>query len=62
MQMTALRSWNDDVQFVLVVVDAFTKYCWASCLKTKSSKEVASAMTALFARIKAPDCLQTDKG
>ncbi len=61
MQMTALRKWNDGYNYVLVVVDVFTKYAWAIPLKTKGAGEVSKAFAALFNRIPTPECLQTDQ-
>jgi len=59
--MTALRQWNDGYNYVLVVIDVFTKYAWAIPLKTKGAGEVSKAFAALFNRIPTPECLLTDQ-
>ena len=48
-------------KFLLTVIDVYSKYGWIVPLKTKTGKEVASALVKLF-EIAVPSRLWTDKG
>ena len=45
----------------MTVIDVYSKYGWIVPLKTKTGKEVVSALTKLF-KIAVPSRLWTDKG
>ena len=57
-----LHKQNDGVKYLLVVVDAFSRYMWVKSLKTKFSKEVASAFDEIFAEGRLPNKIRTDLG
>lgn len=59
--MRGLSQHNDGVNYLLTVVDVFSKWLYAIPLKRKSGQEVAAAFERLFAEA-TPRCLQTDKG
>ncbi|KAK2577949.1 hypothetical protein KPH14_000745 [Odynerus spinipes] len=61
--MRAYARSNSGHQYILTVIDAFTKYAWAIALKTKSANDVVRA----FGKIiqdggRKPKNLQTDDG
>ncbi|XP_054283126.1 uncharacterized protein LOC129000373 [Macrosteles quadrilineatus] len=62
--MRGLSSFNDGVNYLLTVIDVFSKRLYVIALKTKSGKEVADAFEKIFKKpsVTVPRCLQTDKG
>ena len=52
---------NEDFNFLLTVVDVFTKKAWVFPIKTKSGPNVARALGELFAEVQFKK-MQTDKG
>ena len=59
--MTALSKDNDGVNFLLLVIDTFSKYGWIVPLKNKKGETVAKALKNIFKERK-PEKLWTDKG
>ena len=59
--MQAFSEHNDDVTFLLLVIDIFSKYGWIIPLKNKEGKTVAEALKTIFKKRK-PEKLWTDKG
>ena len=59
--MRALSEYNDDVTFLLLVIDIFNKYGWIIPLKNKKGKTVAEALKTIFKERK-PEKLWTNKG
>ena len=59
--MKKLSDYNDDVTFLLLVIDIFSKYGWVIPLKDKKGKTVAEALKNIFEERK-PEKLWTDKG
>ena len=59
--MKVLSEDNDGVNFLLLVIDTFSKYGWIVPLKNKKSKTVAEALKNIFEERK-PEKLWTDKG
>lgn len=53
---------NKGCKFILVVIDAFSKYAWAKPLKTKSKEEVTSRFLDILKCGRSPVNLQTDQG
>lgn len=55
---------NRNYKYILTVINAFSKYGWAIPLKTKTGKEVTSAMETVLSdkRRNIPRNLQTDNG
>ena len=59
--MTALSKDNEGVNFLLLVIDIFSKYGWIVPLKDKKGETVANALRTIFKERK-PGKLWTDKG
>ena len=59
--MTALNKDNEGVNFLLLVIDIFSKYGWIVPLKIKKGETVANALKTIFKERK-PEKLWTDKG
>ena len=58
-----LAQWNDQNKYILVVIDAFSKYLWLRALKNKKSELVKDAMTSVLDEAKnSPISLYTDQG
>lgn len=52
---------NDNIKYLLTVIDVFSKYAWAIPLKNKSGALVAEALDNIF-KHRTPQRLQTDDG
>ena len=59
--MTALSKDNEGINFLLLVIDIFSKYGWIIPLKNKKGETVANALKTIFKERK-PEKLWTDKG
>ena len=57
--MTALKEDNQGVNFLLLVIDTFSKYGW---IKDKKGETVAKALKQIFKEGRRPGKLWTDKG
>ena len=58
-----LKKFNKGVNYLLTVVDVFSKYAWVVPIKQKTGLQVASALTDLLKTSKrSPQKLQTDDG
>lgn len=53
---------NYGYKYILIVIDAFSKFVWVYPLKTKCKSEVSSAFGNILKCGRHPDNLQTDKG
>lgn len=53
---------NKGYKFILVVIDAFSKYAWVAPLKTKTKTEVCLAFEKILKIGRRPKNLQTDMG
>ena len=60
--MHKLKRYNDDISFLLVVIDVFSRYLWVEPLKTKSDQDVVNGFRRIFARTPKPRRLRTDRG
>ncbi len=60
--MRGLSKYNDGVNYLLTVIDVFSKRLYVEPLKRKSGDDVAAAFQRIFASHTPPRCLQTDKG
>lgn len=56
-----LSKQNLGINYLLFVIDVFSKYLWVEPLKNKTASSVIPAMAKIFQERK-PDKLQTDKG
>lgn len=59
MDMRYYAKQNDDYNYILTVIDIFSKYVWLRPLKTKTSREVKEAFDSIHRK---PKLLRTDKG
>jgi transposase InsO family protein len=60
--MIAYSSVNKGFQYILTVVDVFSRYAWAQPLKQKTGKNLVAAFKKIFSTAPAPNYLQTDRG
>lgn len=61
--MRGLHSFNNGNNYILTVVDAFSKRAFARPLKKKTGDEVIDAFQSIFDEASSkPKCIQTDKG
>lgn len=60
--MQKVSKENNGYNYILVVIDTFSKYAWAYPLKRKSKLDVCNAFTNLFKKGRIPKNLQTDFG
>lgn len=63
MDMQNLRKYNKSHNYILMVIDCFSKYAWAEPLKSKNKFEVSRAFERiLLSTLRNPVNLQTDMG
>lgn len=60
--MRTLSKYNDDYNYLLTVIDVFSKYSWAIPLKYKTGAAVTRAFEKIFKEGRKPLKLMTDKG
>ncbi|XP_060861899.1 uncharacterized protein LOC132938935 [Metopolophium dirhodum] len=60
-EMIPYSKVNGGYKYILVVIDCFTKFSWAKPLKSKTGKEVTSAMATILVE-RSPKLLQLDNG
>ena len=60
--VSLISKQNKGYNFILTVIDIFSRYAWARPLKTKSGKEVAAAFRDIFHEGRIPKRVQTDQG
>lgn len=59
----SLKNYNKGYNFILVVIDCFSKYAWALPLKTKSKQEMSQVFASILQKSRRqPNNLQTDMG
>ena len=62
-EMRPYSRQNAGHNYILTVIDVLSKYAWAIPLRSKSGKEVATALRKIFREdARCPRNLQTDKG
>ena len=59
--MCSLSKYNDNVNYVLTVIDVFLRYAYALPIRSKTGDYVAEAFAELFKK-ETPQLLQTAKG
>ena len=63
MSMLQYKSSNNNVSFVLVIIDILSRFVWIKQLKTKHSKQVVDAFKSLFkATERIPKRIRSDRG
>jgi hypothetical protein len=60
--VTNTTKYNDNVRYLLVVMDEFSKYLFIEPLKSKRATEVLTAFQRILNQGRTPQSLQTDKG
>ena len=60
--MIRIKRYNGGHQYILTVIDIFSRYAWARPLKTKRGEEVAKAFKSIFDEGRIPKRIQTDQG
>ena len=60
--MAKYSQYNDNITFILIVIDVFSKYVWLRKLPNKTGKEVSKAFKTIFKEGRKPSKLRTDKG
>ena len=60
-EMIPYSKKNKGYKYILCVIDCFTKFAWAIALKSKTGKEVSSAMSKILLK-RSPKLLQIDNG
>ena len=63
-EVQTLSKQNKGYRYILVMIDAFSKYAWARPIKKKTGKYVTDAFTKILKQAKGrkPQTLQTDAG
>lgn len=60
--MSAYSKENNGNNFLLTVIDIFSKYAWAIPLKTKNAQDVTAAMKSILEQNRQPKNLHVDQG
>lgn len=58
----SIAKYNSGHNFILTVIDIFSRYAWARPLKTKHGKEVMKAFQSIFREGRIPKRIQSDQG
>lgn len=63
MDMQQYKTENDGFNYILVVIDCFTRFCWLKPLKNKTAKTLLTALEELYTdAAPIPLRIQTDRG
>ena len=63
MDVSNLKQYNDDFNFILVVIDTLSRFLYTEKLKNKSAASVTAAFKSIFERAqKLPSLINSDKG
>lgn len=61
--MRSLNNFNDGYNYILCVIDCFSKYAFVRCIKNKDAKTIRKCFESIFAEANAtPTHIQSDKG
>ena len=60
--MRQFSRFNNKNQYILTIIDVFSKFAWALPIKTKNGKDVARAFSSVLDGGRKPENLQTDNG
>lgn len=61
-EMREYASINKAHNYLLTVIDTFSKYAWCVAVKTKNAQDITNAMTSILKLGRHPKNLQTDDG
>ena len=61
-EMQQLSKWNKGYRYLLMVLDAFSKYGWIVPLKDKKRESVTEAFKSIIREGRKPEYLWTDEG
>ena len=59
--MQKLRKYNKNYNYILTVIDIFSKFAWAIPIKKKTGEEILKAFNIIF-KYRRPKKIHTDKG
>ena len=59
---SSLSKYNNNYQFILTVIDIFTKYAWAIPLKNKSGLSITNGFKTILSEGRKPEKLWVDRG
>ena len=62
MDMVLYEKENDNVRYVLLIIDVFSKFIWLRALKNKTGMEVKEAIRDVLKSNRKPSRVRTDKG
>ncbi len=62
MDMVKFAKYNDGIQYILVVIDVFSKYVWLRPLKDKKGYTTAKALRDILNEGRQPMRIRTDRG
>ena len=62
MDMSNVSKFNDKINFVLLVIDAFSKKLWAHPLRSKNAKDVLEGFQKIIEKSGTPVRIRTDSG
>lgn len=60
--MMKYAKWNNKYNYILTVIDIFSKYAWAVPVKSKDQNDVTAAMESIFVEGRIPKNLHVDRG
>ena len=60
--ITDLAKFNDGYSYILVLIDLFSRFCWARVIKKKTGVEVVHAFQSVFKEGRKCQSLRTDRG
>ena len=57
-----LKNDNDNIQFLLMVIDVFSRYLWVVPLKDKTHTSIIDGFKMIFSQGRKPSMIRSDKG
>lgn len=60
--MSAYKTYNKNHKYLLTIIDIFSKFAWAVPIKSKTGKDVTSAMKSVLMQGRKPKNLHVDRG
>jgi IS30 family transposase len=61
-EMIQFKDVNKGYNYILVIVDVYSRYCWAIPLKNKTGKDVSNAIENIIKNFNSPEHFWTDEG